>query len=62
MYVLGRIEGYFARLQLERLAVIRLEQERSLQHVNGLITGMVMSGRNAAGRNIGGEDDYFFSL
>jgi hypothetical protein len=48
MDVLRRIEGDFANLQLEKLFVVRYEPERSFQHVNGLIAGMRMPGRNRA--------------
>ena len=60
MVVLGRIEGYFARLQFERRCIIRLEKERALQHVNGLIARMEMFASDAAGRDIGEEYDDFF--
>jgi hypothetical protein len=48
MDVLRRIEGDFSNLQLEGLFVVRYEPERSFQHVNGLIAGMRMPGRNRA--------------
>src|SRR4051812_46389717 len=62
MDVLRWIEGYFACLQLERLLVIRLEPERSFQHVNGLITGVIMPGSDCARAKITDEHDDFLPL
>src|SRR5882757_1519665 len=62
MDVLSRVEAYLARLQFKRLFVFRFKQERALQHVNGLIAGMEVSVSNTAGRDIGEEHDYFFSI
>jgi hypothetical protein len=60
--MLGGVESYLARFQVEGLPAFRLEPYRSLQHVDGLIAGMEVSASDGAGRKIGDEDDDFLSL
>jgi hypothetical protein len=62
MRVLRGIKSNFACFQLKRLPLIRFEKQRSLEHVNSLISGMIVVGRNPARRNVGEKYDDFFAL
>src|SRR3954466_2597383 len=61
MDMLGRVE-HLAGFQFERWTVIWLEEKRTLQHVDSLISGVVVPSCDGAGRQVSNENDHLFSF
>jgi hypothetical protein len=60
--MLGWIEGYFTGFQFEGLLAVWLKPKRSLQHVDRLVSRMVVNPGNAAGWNIREKHDDLLAL